>query len=90
MTALIGAEIEQAEEVAKQAYAAGGVCVIANDNAPGQVVLSGTMDALARVPDIAKARGIKRAIALAVSAPFHCSLMQPAAGPHGPGAGRRS
>jgi [acyl-carrier-protein] S-malonyltransferase len=79
MTALIGAEIEQAEEVAKEAAAAGGTCVVANDNAPGQVVISGTLDALARVPDIAKAKGIKRALPLAVSAPFHCPLMQPAA-----------
>ena len=79
MTVLIGAEIEQAEEVAKEAAAAGGTCVVANDNAPGQVVISGTLDALARVPDIAKAKGIKRALPLAVSAPFHCPLMQPAA-----------
>src|SRR6187402_28977 len=79
MTALIGAEIEQAEEVAKEAAAAGGTCVVANDNAPGQVVISGTLDALARVPDIAKTKGIKRALPLAVSAPFHCPLMQPAA-----------
>ena len=79
MTALIGAEIEQAEEVAKEAAASGGTCVVANDNAPGQVVISGTLDALARVPDIAKAKGIKRALPLAVSAPFHCPLMQPAA-----------
>ena len=79
MTALIGADIEQAEEVAKEAAAAGGTCVVANDNAPGQVVISGTLDALARVPDIAKARGIKRAMPLSVSAPFHCPLMQPAA-----------
>ncbi|MBA2589942.1 MAG: ACP S-malonyltransferase [Alphaproteobacteria bacterium] len=79
MTALIGAEIEQAEEVAKEASAAGGTCVVANDNAPGQVVISGTLDALSRVPDIAKAKGIKRALPLAVSAPFHCPLMQPAA-----------
>ena len=84
MTALIGAEIEQAEEVAAEAAAPldeykGGTCVVANDNAPGQVVLSGTMDALARVPEIAKAKGIKRAIALSVSAPFHCPLMAPAA-----------
>jgi [acyl-carrier-protein] S-malonyltransferase len=79
MTALIGAEIQQAEEVAKEAAAAGGTCVVANDNAPGQVVISGTLDALARVPDIAKAKGIKRALPLAVSAPFHCPLMQPAA-----------
>jgi len=79
MTALIGAEIDQAEEVAKEAAAAGGTCVVANDNAPGQVVISGSADAIARAPDIAKAKGIKRAIPLAVSAPFHCPLMQPAA-----------
>jgi [acyl-carrier-protein] S-malonyltransferase len=79
MTALIGAEIQQAEDVAKEAAAAGGICVVANDNAPGQVVISGTLDALARAGEIAKTKGIKRAIALAVSAPFHCTLMQPAA-----------
>jgi [acyl-carrier-protein] S-malonyltransferase len=79
MTALIGADIEQAEAVAKEASAAGGVCVVANDNAPGQVVISGTLDALALAGDIAKAKGIKRALPLAVSAPFHCPLMQPAA-----------
>ena len=79
MTALIGADIEQAEEVAKEAAAAGGVCVVANDNAPGQVVISGTLEALARAGEIAKAKGIKRALPLAVSAPFHCPLMQPAA-----------
>ncbi|MEO8300599.1 MAG: ACP S-malonyltransferase [Rhizomicrobium sp.] len=79
MTALIGADIEQAEEVAKEASAAGGVCVVANDNAPGQVVISGTLEALARAGEIAKAKGIKRALPLAVSAPFHCPLMQPAA-----------
>ena len=79
MTALIGADIEQAEEVAKEAAASGGVCVVANDNAPGQVVLSGTLDALARAGEIAKAKGIKRALPLAVSAPFHCPLMEPAA-----------
>jgi [acyl-carrier-protein] S-malonyltransferase len=79
MTALIGADIEQAEAVAKEAAASGGVCVVANDNAPGQVVISGTLDALARAGEIAKAKGIKRAMPLAVSAPFHCPLMQPAA-----------
>jgi [acyl-carrier-protein] S-malonyltransferase len=79
MTALIGADIEQAEEVAREAAAGGGVCVVANDNAPGQVVISGTLDALARAGEIAKAKGIKRALPLAVSAPFHCPLMQPAA-----------
>jgi [acyl-carrier-protein] S-malonyltransferase len=79
MTALIGADIEQAEAVAQEAASAGGVCVVANDNAPGQVVISGTMDALARAGDIAKARGIKRAMPLSVSAPFHSPLMEPAA-----------
>jgi len=79
MTALIGADIEQAEAVAKEASAAGGTCVVANDNAPGQVVISGTLDALARAGEIAKAKGIKRAMPLPVSAPFHSPLMQPAA-----------
>jgi len=79
MTALIGAEIDQAEEVAKEAAAGGGTCVVANDNAPGQVVISGTLDALARAGEIAKSKGIKRALALPVSAPFHCPLMKPAA-----------
>ncbi len=79
MTALIGAEFEQAEEVAKEAAAGGGVCVVANDNAPGQIVISGTLEALARAAEIAGAKSIKRAMPLAVSAPFHCPLMQPAA-----------
>src|SRR6201999_3819705 len=79
MTALIGADIETAEAVAAEAQAGGGVCVVANDNAPGQVVISGSADALARAAEIAKAKGVKRAIALSVSAPFHCPLMQPAA-----------
>jgi len=79
MTVLIGAEIEQAEDVAKEAASSGGVCVVANDNAPGQVVLSGTLDALGRAAEIAKAKGIKRAMPLSVSAPFHSPLMQPAA-----------
>jgi [acyl-carrier-protein] S-malonyltransferase len=79
MTALIGADIEQAESVAEEAASTGGICVVANDNAPGQVVISGTLDALARAGEIAKAKGIKRALPLAVSAPFHCPLMQPAA-----------
>lgn len=79
MIALIGAEIELAEAVAAEASASGGTCVVANDNAPGQVVISGSKGALDRVADIAKAAGVKRAIPLAVSAPFHCPLMQPAA-----------
>jgi [acyl-carrier-protein] S-malonyltransferase len=80
MSALLGAEIEQAEELAKECAAAtGGVCVVANDNAPGQVVISGTKAAIDKAPEVAKAKGIKRAMALNVSAPFHCPLMQPAA-----------
>ena len=79
MIALIGADIETAEAVAKDAAAEGGICVVANDNAPGQVVLSGSKDAMDRVAEIAKAKGVKRAIPLSVSAPFHCPLMQPAA-----------
>ena len=79
MTALIGADIETAEAVAAEAQAGGGICVVANDNAPGQVVISGSADALARAAEIAKAKGVKRAIPLSVSAPFHCPLMQPAA-----------
>jgi [acyl-carrier-protein] S-malonyltransferase len=80
MSALLGAEIQQAEELARECAAAtGGVCVVANDNAPGQVVISGTKAAIDKAPEIAKAKGIKRAMVLNVSAPFHCPLMQPAA-----------
>ena len=80
MSALLGAEIDQAEELARECAAAtGGVCVVANDNAPGQVVISGTKAAIDKAPEVAKAKGIKRAMALNVSAPFHCPLMQPAA-----------
>ncbi len=85
MSALLGAEIAVAEAASKEAVdqALPGernpVCVVANDNAPGQVVISGTKEAVARAGEIAKAKGAKRAMALAVSAPFHCPLMQPAA-----------
>ena len=78
MAALIGADLEQAKEVAAEA-AQGDVCVAANDNAPGQVVLSGTTAAIARAVEIAAKKGIKRAVKLAVSAPFHSPMMQPAA-----------
>ncbi|MFW0777943.1 MAG: ACP S-malonyltransferase [Rickettsiales bacterium] len=78
MAALIGADISQAEEVAKEA-ADGEVCSVANDNAPGQVVISGAKSAIDRAIVIAKDKGIKRALPLEVSAPFHCSLMAPAA-----------
>jgi [acyl-carrier-protein] S-malonyltransferase len=59
--------------------AQGDVCQAANDNAPGQVVVSGTHAAVERAVEIARGRGARRAILLSVSAPFHCSLMQPAA-----------
>ncbi|HTQ14138.1 MAG TPA: ACP S-malonyltransferase [Rhizomicrobium sp.] len=80
MSALLGAEIDQAEALAKEcAQAGGGICVVANDNAPGQVVISGSRSAIDRAPELARAKGIKRAMALNVSAPFHSPLMQPAA-----------
>lgn len=78
MAALLGLDLATARAVAAEA-AEGDVCEVANDNAPGQVVISGATAAVERALDIAKARGAKRALPLPVSAPFHCSLMQPAA-----------
>ena len=78
MAALLGLDFDQAAAVAAEA-AQGDVCQAANDNADGQVVISGSKAAVERALDIAKAKGAKRAILLAVSAPFHCALMQPAA-----------
>lgn len=78
MAALIGVELDDAKAIATAA-GAGAVCEAANDNGGGQVVLSGDKSAVERAVDIAKARGVKRAMMLPVSAPFHCSLMQPAA-----------
>ena len=78
MAALIGMDLEAAREVA-EAAAEDEVCVPANDNAPGQVVLSGHKGAVERAVEIAVERGARRAIMLPVSAPFHCSLMAPAA-----------
>ncbi|WP_265563645.1 ACP S-malonyltransferase [Sphingomicrobium arenosum] len=77
MAALLGVDIAKAQEIA-EACAEGQVCEVANDNDPGQVVLSGHADAIARVVERAKEMGAKRAILLPVSAPFHCSLMRPA------------
>lgn len=78
MAALLGLDFATATEVAAEA-AGGEVCQAANDNDPAQVVVSGHRGAVERALEIAKARGAKRAILLPVSAPFHCSLMQPAA-----------
>ncbi|WP_341366359.1 ACP S-malonyltransferase [Yoonia sp. BS5-3] len=78
MAAVLGLDFEAVAEVAAEA-AEGDVCAAANDNDPGQVVVSGHKDAVERAIEIAKARGAKRAILLPVSAPFHCSLMAPAA-----------
>jgi len=79
MAALLGAEIAQAEEVCKEASQGGEICVVANDNAPGQVVISGHKAAIERAAEITKTKGIKRAMMLPVSAPFHSPLMAPAA-----------
>ena len=78
MAAILGLELPQVREVAAEA-AAGAVCATANDNAPGQVVVSGTLAAVERAVVVAQARGAKRSLMLNVSAPFHSPLMQPAA-----------
>ncbi len=78
MAALLGLDLETAEAVAAEA-AGDQVCQAANDNAPGQIVVSGHKAAVERAIEIAKTKGAKRAMALPVSAPFHCALMQPAA-----------
>ncbi len=78
MAALLGLDLDVAREVAAAA-AQGEVCQAANDNAPGQVVVSGHTAAVERALEIAKEKGAKRALLLPVSAPFHCSLMAPAA-----------
>ena len=79
MAALLGLDLDVAREVAEAAAAGGEVCAAANDNASGQVVVSGHKAAVERAVEIAKEKGAKRAMMLTVSAPFHCPLMQPAA-----------
>lgn len=82
MAALLGLDLEAATEIAAAAVAAGEgeeVCAPANDNAPGQVVVSGHKAAVERAIAIAAERGARRSVMLPVSAPFHCALMQPAA-----------
>ncbi len=78
MAALLGLNIEAAREVAEEA-AQGKVCDVANDNSPGQIVVSGNAAAVERAVALAAGRGARRSIMLPVSAPFHCRLLQPAA-----------
>ncbi len=78
MAALLGLDFDTARSVADEA-AQGDVCQAANDNDPGQVVVSGHKAAVERAVELAKERGAKRAMLLPVSAPFHCALMEPAA-----------
>lgn len=82
MTALLGADLALAEEIATAATgdpASTEVCTLANDNAPGQVVLSGSKAAIDRAVALAGEKGVRKAVLLPVSAPFHCPLMAPAA-----------
>ncbi|MBC7520638.1 MAG: ACP S-malonyltransferase [Sandarakinorhabdus sp.] len=78
MAALLGLGFEAVQAIAEEA-AQGQVCAAANDNAPGQVVVSGHVEAVARAMALAKTRGARHSVLLPVSAPFHCALMQPAA-----------
>jgi [acyl-carrier-protein] S-malonyltransferase len=82
MAAVMGLDLETAREVAAEATRdsyEGAVCVAANDNAPGQVVISGSRAAVVRATEIAALRGAKRSVMLPVSGPFHCPLMAPVA-----------
>lgn len=78
MAAILGLEEDAVAAVVQEASAA-GVCQIANDNSPGQIVVSGAVAAVEKAAALAKEKGAKRAVMLPVSAPFHCSLMEPAA-----------
>lgn len=78
MAAILGLEFADVVAIAQEA-SQGEILDVANDNSPGQVVVSGALAAVERAIELAKAKGAKRALALPVSAPFHCRLMQPAA-----------
>ena len=78
MAALLGMDVPDVKELVEQAGSV-GVCAIGNDNAPGQVVVSGATAAVEQAVELAKARGVRKAVMLDVSAPFHCPLLQPAA-----------
>ena len=79
MAALLGVDLDDAKRYAAEAAAEGGVCDIANDNATGQVVVSGSKATVERAVAVAAAAGARKSIMLPVSAPFHCALMAPAA-----------
>jgi [acyl-carrier-protein] S-malonyltransferase len=83
MAAILGLDFDKvsliAHEAARELYLTAAICEAANDNGGGQVVISGTKAAVDRAMELAKAAGAKRALPLAVSAPFHCALMTPAA-----------
>jgi len=77
MAALIGPSVEDARAICEEA-ARGDVVSVANINAPGQIVIAGTKSGIERAIEVAKSRGVRRALPLPVSAPFHCELMKPA------------
>lgn len=77
MAALIGPSVDDARAICEEA-AQGEVVSVANINAPGQIVIAGTKAAVDRAIEVAKKRGVRRAVPLPVSAPFHCALMKPA------------
>lgn len=79
MAALLGVSLETAREIAAEGAAGGGVCDIANDNAEGQVVISGSKAAVEKAVAAAAEKGARKSVLLPVSAPFHCGLMAPAA-----------
>ena len=83
MAAILGLDFPQvsaiALEAAREFHLTGAICEAANDNGGGQVVISGTKEAVERAMELAKLKGAKRALLLPVSAPFHCTLMTPAA-----------
>ena len=79
MAALLGADPDQAVALCELGAAEDGVCEIANDNAPGQIVISGSKAAVELAASRVSEVGVKKAMMLPVSAPFHCSMMQPAA-----------
>jgi len=79
MAAILGLDLDQVTAIAQEAAGGDHVCAPANDNAPGQVVVSGHREAVERAIELAKERGAKRGVLLPVSAPFHCDLMKPAA-----------